>query len=80
MANDLRLGFVFLVGTADVPPALQGDAHINSRFLPVELTRWQASDDFRLLPAAIGRIIALRRASDLGQRPIVASYWPAGAA
>lgn len=70
LANDLHLCIV-LVGTADAPLALQSDAQMSSRFVPLELTCWKKNDEFRSFLAAFERVIPLHKASDLAQRPIV---------
>lgn len=70
LANDLKISVV-LVGTSDAPVALETDPQMSSRFSPFEIPRWRESDDFRRLLTAFERTIPLRKASDLGQRPIV---------
>ena len=70
LANDLRMSVV-LVGTADALLALQTDAQMSSRFTPVELPRWNESDEFRRFLAAFERLIPLRKPSELARREIV---------
>ena len=69
LANDLKISVV-LVGTSDAPVALQTDAQMSSRFPPFEIPRWRENDDFRRLLKAFECTLPLRKASDLGQRPI----------
>ncbi len=70
LANDLKISVV-LVGTSDAPVALQTDSQMSSRFTPFEIPRWRENDDFRRLLTAFECTLPLRKASDLGQRPIV---------
>lgn len=70
LANDLRLSIV-LVGTHDAPVALQTDAQMSSRFTTFELERWRENDEFRRFLAAFGKVLPLRKASDLAERAVV---------
>jgi hypothetical protein len=70
LANDLRLSIV-LVGTADAPIALQTDAQMSSRFTPFEVPRWRENDEFRRFLAAFGKLLPLRKASQLDDRAVV---------
>jgi hypothetical protein len=54
-----------LVGTADAPTALQTDAQMSSRFTPFEVPRWHENDEFRRFLAAFGKLLPLRKPSDL---------------
>ena len=70
LANDLRLSIV-LVGTSDAPIALQTDAQMSSRFPSFEVPRWSENDEFRRFLAAFGKLLPLRKPSDLIDRSIV---------
>ena len=70
LANDLKFSVV-VVGTTDALLALETDAQMRSRFTPFEIPRWRESDEFRRLLSAFERVLSLRRASDLAQRPVV---------
>lgn len=70
LANDLRMCIV-LAGTADAPIALRTDPQMISRFVPFEIPRWRENDEFRGLLKAFERVLPLRNASQLDQRPIV---------
>lgn len=70
LANDLRLSIV-LVGTDDAPIALQTDAQMSSRFTPFEVPRWRENDEFRRFLAAFGKLLPLRKASELTEREVV---------
>ena len=52
---------VVLVGTSDAVVALQSDAHMGSRFPPVELPRWDESDGFRRFWRAFERLLPLKK-------------------
>lgn len=69
LANDLKFSVV-VVGTSDAMLALETDAQTRSRFTPLEVPRWRASDEFRRLLGAFERVLPLRRASDLAQRQL----------
>ena len=70
LANDLKFSVV-VVGTTDALLALETDAQMRSRFTPFEIPRWRESDEFRRLLSAFERVLPLRRASNLAQRPVV---------
>lgn len=70
LANDLKISVV-AVGTADAPIAFATDAQMKSRFTPFEIARWRENEELRSLLSAFERVLALRKPSDLSQRPIV---------
>jgi Bacterial TniB protein len=55
VANELKI-VVVAVGTQDAFHALQTDAQVASRFAPLLIPRWPATDAFRAFIVAYGRL------------------------
>lgn len=64
LANELRVSLV-TIGTTDAPTAMQTDLQIASRFEPLPLPRWSASEEMRGFLAAYVRGLPLREPSEI---------------
>ena len=77
LSNTLHCCIVVL-GTYDALIALQSDAQIASRFVPLELPRWRESDDLRRFLNALEKTLPLRERSHLADRDSVNLILTAG--
>jgi ATP-dependent Clp protease ATP-binding subunit ClpA len=66
VANELKI-VVVVVGTQDAFHALQTDTQVASRFEPLLIPRWTATDAFRAFIVAYGKLLPLRKASSFGE-------------
>ena len=66
ITNELRI-VVVAVGTSDAFHALETDAQVASRFEPLLIPRWTASDAFRAFVVAFGKLSPLRKPSPFGE-------------
>jgi hypothetical protein len=60
-----------VVGTQDAFHALQTDAQVASRFEPLLIPRWTATDAFRAFIVAYGKLLPLRKASPFGEPAMI---------
>jgi hypothetical protein len=72
LANELKI-CVIAVGTSDAFHALQSDPQVASRFEPLLIPRWTASEAFRAFVVAYGRLLPLRKASAFGEPAMISS-------
>ncbi len=70
VANELKI-VVVVVGTQDAFHALQTDAQVASRFEPLLIPRWTATDAFRAFVVAYGKLLPLRKASSFGEPAMI---------
>lgn len=70
LANELRVSIV-AIGTSDALAAVQTDQQIASRFEPMHLPRWGASDEMRGFIAAYVKGLPLREPSDVTDQECV---------
>ena len=66
LANELKI-VVVVVGTSDAFHALQTDVQVASRFEPLCIPRWTATDAFRSFVVAYGKLLPLRKPSPFGE-------------
>jgi hypothetical protein len=72
LANELKI-CVIAVGTSDAFHALQSDPQVASRFEPLLLPRWTASEAFLAFVVAYGRLLPLRKASAFGEPAMIST-------
>jgi ATP-dependent Clp protease ATP-binding subunit ClpA len=70
VANELKI-VVVVVGTQDAFHALQTDTQVASRFEPLLIPRWTATDAFRAFIVAYGKLLPLRKASGFGEPAMI---------
>ena len=70
LTNALKI-VVVAVGTSDAFHSLQTDAQVASRFDPLMIPRWTASDAFRSFVVAYGKLLPLRKASPFGEAAMI---------
>jgi len=70
VANELKI-VVVAVGTQDAFHAMQTDAQVASRFEPLLIPRWTATDGFRAFIVAYGKLLPLRKASSFGEPAMI---------
>jgi len=70
LANELKI-VVVVVGTSDAFHALQTDLQVASRFEPLLIPRWTATDAFRSFVVAYGKLLPLRKASPFGEPEMI---------
>ena len=70
MTNELKI-VVVVVGTADAFHALQTDVQVASRFEPLLIPRWTATDAFRSFVVAYGKLLPLRKPSPFGEPEMI---------
>jgi hypothetical protein len=70
LTNELKIVMV-AVGTSDAFHALQTDVQVASRFEPLLIPRWTATDAFRAFVVAYGKLLPLRKASPFGEPDMI---------
>ena len=70
LANELKI-VVVVVGTSDAFHALLTDLQVASRFEPLLIPRWTATDAFRSFVVAYGKLLPLRKASPFGEPDMI---------
>jgi hypothetical protein len=70
VANELKI-VVVVVGTQDAFHALQTDAQVASRFEPLLIPRWTATDAFSAFIVAYGKLLPLRKTSSFGEPSMI---------
>jgi len=70
LTNELKI-VVVAVGTSDAFHALQTDLQVASRFEPLLIPRWTATDAFRSFVVAYGKLLPLRKASAFGEPDMI---------
>jgi len=66
LSNELKIVMV-VVGTSDAFHALQTDQQVASRFEPLFIPRWTATDAFRAFVVAYGKLLPLKKPSPFGE-------------